>query len=50
MFRALRARRDAGTLAASEPRERLLDVSTDEYYRDPERHFARLYGVWLRRA
>ena len=50
VFRALRARRDAGALGMPALRERLLDVSADEYYRDPARHFARLYGVWLGRA
>jgi len=50
VFRALRTRRDAGTLAAAQPVSRLLDVSADEYYRDPNRHFARLYATWLSRG
>ena len=50
VFRALRSRRDAGTLGAAEPVARLLDVSADDYYRDPERHFARLYARWLARG
>jgi endo-1,4-beta-mannosidase len=48
VFRAFRARRDAGTLAmASVPS--VLDVSADEYYRTPDAHFARLYESWLAR-
>ena len=47
VFRALRARRDAGTLGTTNSEFRLLDVSADEYYRDPSRHFARLYARWL---
>jgi endo-1,4-beta-mannosidase len=50
VFRALRARRDAGSFGALAPRARLLDVSADEYYRDPAHHFARLYASWLARA
>src|SRR5258705_3461393 len=47
LFRVLRARRDAGTLGTAEPRAPLLDVSADEYYRDPAWHFARLYEKWV---
>lgn len=50
VFRTLRARRDAGTLAAAQPGARLLDVGADEYYRDPAHHFARLYAMWLARG
>jgi endo-1,4-beta-mannosidase len=50
LFRALRARRDAGTLGTAQPVARLLDVSADEYYRDPAHHFARLYARWTARA
>jgi endo-1,4-beta-mannosidase len=28
---------------------KLLDVTVDEYYAAPERHFRRLYGLWLMR-
>ena len=47
VFRALRTRRDAGLLDAAGPRTPLLDVSADEYYANPVRHFARLYSAWL---
>jgi endo-1,4-beta-mannosidase len=50
VFRALRARRDAGTLGAAEPSLPLLDVSADEYYRDPAHHFGRLYATWIARS
>lgn len=49
VFRALRARRDAGKLGSTGNDCRLLDVSADEYYRDPSHHFARLYARWLAR-
>jgi endo-1,4-beta-mannosidase len=49
VFRALRAARDRGALAAPVREQRLLDVTADEYYRDPPRHFARLYDRWLAR-
>lgn len=49
VFRALRRRRDAGHLGAPPPRV-ILDVSPDEYYRAPERHFARLYARWVSEA
>jgi endo-1,4-beta-mannosidase len=46
VFRKFRQRRDAGTLGnATVPK--VLDVSADEYYRAPEKHFARLYEKWL---
>lgn len=47
IFRALRASRDAGTLGLVRPLTPLLDLSADDYYRDPTRHFARLYARWL---
>ena len=46
VFRALRARRDAGSLPAQSV-PNILDVSADEYYRTPAAHFARLYASWL---
>jgi endo-1,4-beta-mannosidase len=46
VFRKFRQRRDAGTLAQS-PVPRVLDVSADEYYRAPGKHFARLYAKWV---
>ncbi len=49
VFRAFKARRDAGTLPTS-PVPSLLDVSADEYYRTPASHFARLYASWLTRT
>jgi hypothetical protein len=46
VFRKFRQRRDAGTLGqASVPK--VLDVSADEYYRAPGKHFARLYEKWV---
>ncbi|MEO6447183.1 MAG: hypothetical protein ABIZ91_14375 [Gemmatimonadaceae bacterium] len=48
VFRALRHRRDAETSAAA-PILGILDVSPDEYYRDPSAHFRRLYEKWLSR-
>lgn len=47
VFRALRRRRDAGTLGPMKPTAPLLDISADDYYREPTRHFARLYARWL---
>ena len=45
VFRAFRSRRDAGAVVqGSVPN--VLDVSADEYYRDPATHFARLYSTW----
>jgi endo-1,4-beta-mannosidase len=46
VFRKFRQRRDAGTLAQS-PVPKVLDVSADEYYRAPGKHFARLYAKWV---
>jgi endo-1,4-beta-mannosidase len=46
VFRKFRQRRDAGTLGPSKV-PKVLDVSTDEYYRAPEKHFARLYEKWV---
>jgi endo-1,4-beta-mannosidase len=46
VFRKFRQRRDAGTLGkALVPK--VLDVSADEYYRAPGKHFARLYEKWV---
>ncbi|MCY7377880.1 MAG: hypothetical protein LH467_00895 [Gemmatimonadaceae bacterium] len=50
LFRALRSRRDAGALGAARPVARLLDVNADEYYRDPNHHFRRLYAMWIARG
>lgn len=49
VFRALRARRDAGSLPAAVVPV-ILDVSADAYYRTPTAHFARLYASWLAQA
>jgi len=46
VFRKFRQRRDAGSLAQS-PVRKVLDVSADEYYRAPGKHFARLYAKWV---
>jgi endo-1,4-beta-mannosidase len=48
VFRALRKRRDGGTLITSAV-PRALDVSADEYYQAPASHFERLYACWLSR-
>ncbi len=45
VFRKLRRRRDAGTLARGKI-PAILDVSADEYYRAPTDHFNRLYAAW----
>jgi endo-1,4-beta-mannosidase len=46
VFRKFRQRRDAGTLGkAIVPK--VLDVTADEYYRAPGKHFARLYEKWI---
>lgn len=50
VFRALRARRDADMLGSVRPMAPLLDLSADDYYRDPARHFPRLYARWLARG
>ncbi len=46
VFRKFRQRRDAGTLGQSTV-PKVLDVSADEYYRAPGKHFARLYEKWI---
>jgi endo-1,4-beta-mannosidase len=46
VFRKLSQRRDAGTLQRT-PVAPALDVSADDYYRAPARHFERLYACWL---
>lgn len=54
VFRKLRRARDAGDLEPEDRRARklpqVLDVTADEYYGDPARHFARLYARWLSRG
>ena len=47
-FRALRRRRDAGTLVRQAV-PTVLDISTDEYYDAPAEHFRRLYLRWTNR-
>jgi len=49
VFRKLRKRRDAGKLLPSGVAP-ALDVSADEYYRAPAKHFERLYASWLAQA
>jgi hypothetical protein len=46
VFRALRTRRNTGGLDRGAV-PNVLDVSADEYYRDPAAHFERLYGAWI---
>ena len=49
VFRRFSERRiEGGLVAGSVPR--VLDVSTDEYYRDPARHFGRLYSTWIAKS
>jgi hypothetical protein len=48
VFRALRKRRDAGTLMRGGVVP-VLDVGPDEYYVAPAKHFERLYASWLSR-
>jgi hypothetical protein len=48
VFRKFRQRRDDGTLVQA-PIARVLDVSADEYYLEPAKHFGRLYSKWLAR-
>jgi endo-1,4-beta-mannosidase len=49
VFRSFRKRRDEGTLVqAAIPR--VLDVSADEYYGGPAKHFGRLYAKWVERS
>lgn len=50
VFQDLRKRRDAGALfgsGAAPAVPRVLDVSADEYYRAPGKHFKRLYAKWV---
>jgi endo-1,4-beta-mannosidase len=50
VFRNFRKRRDADARAGSRPMPavpKVLDVAADEYYRDPGKHFSRLYAKWL---
>ena len=50
VFRNFRKRRDADAGAGSEVGvavPRVLDVTADEYYRAPAKHFARLYAKWV---
>jgi hypothetical protein len=52
VFRNFRKRRDAGARSGAPTRTRhavpqVLDVSADEYYRAPGKHFARLYAKWV---
>jgi endo-1,4-beta-mannosidase len=50
VFRNFRKRRDADARTESPPKSavpRVLDVTADEYYRDPAKHFARLYAKWV---
>jgi endo-1,4-beta-mannosidase len=46
VFRELRKLRDAGGLVRGRV-PHVLDVSGDEYYGDPGRHFDRLYANWI---
>ncbi|MEP7346472.1 MAG: hypothetical protein ABI877_14470 [Gemmatimonadaceae bacterium] len=48
VFRALRRRRDAGSLL-SLPVQPVLDISVDDYYDAPASHFNRLYARWFSR-
>ncbi len=48
VFRRLRRERDLGRLRSGAVPD-VLDVSADEYYAAPARHFARLYARWLDR-
>lgn len=45
VFRRLRQRRDAGALACGAVPQ-VLDVTADQFYSDPNAHFARLYSRW----
>jgi endo-1,4-beta-mannosidase len=49
VFRRFSERRMEGTLVQGEV-PRVLDVSADEYYRDPAGHFGRLYSKWVARS
>lgn len=46
VFRRFRQRRDDGTLVPSAV-PGVLDLSADEYYRAPAKHFGRLYASWV---
>jgi endo-1,4-beta-mannosidase len=46
VFRRFSERRIEGTLVQGAV-PRVLDVSADEYYRQPARHFGRLYSKWI---
>lgn len=46
VFRKLRQRRDEGELVPP-PVARILDITADEYYRAPAKHFERLYAKWV---
>ncbi|HKC81221.1 MAG TPA: cellulase family glycosylhydrolase [Gemmatimonadaceae bacterium] len=46
VFRRFSERRLEGPFVHGEV-PRVLDVSPDEYYRDPARHFGRLYSTWV---
>ena len=50
VFRNFRKRRDADARAGSEvgvAGPQILDVTADEYYRAPAKHFTRLYAKWV---
>jgi hypothetical protein len=50
VFRKFRKCRDAEARAGARVRAevpRVLDVTADEYYRAPGKHFARLYAKWV---
>lgn len=49
VWRAFAARRDRAELP-SFPVPDILDVTADEYYQQPARHFARLYARWTQQA
>ena len=49
VFRRFSERRIKGTLVQGAV-PRVLDVSADEYYRTPEKHFGRLYSKWVAQA
>ncbi|HEX7594740.1 MAG TPA: hypothetical protein VF387_00220 [Gemmatimonadaceae bacterium] len=46
VFRRFGKRRDEGALVQT-PVPRVLDVSADEYYGAPAKHFGRLYAKWV---
>jgi len=50
VFRNLRKQRDAGALSGSQRdtvTPHVLDVTPDEYYSAPDKHFERLYAKWV---